>query len=183
MLLGARLNTHFPNATRWVRKYPTALILVPIGIWGFTQLQNLFFGPPSGGSGSSPHKPQSTPASPSHQPPQPTGGAPTAGLAPGTTATQPPGTGTTGTTAPAQPAAPPSSAAQPTIVVAGDSLWVIADAHRQSLLDAAHVSQHDRNAMTRDQQDARALNEILQLNPGLASAPNVLHVGQSINVG
>ncbi|MCG0583394.1 LWXIA domain-containing protein, partial [Burkholderia cenocepacia] len=99
------------------------------------------------------------------------------------TATQPPGTGTTGTTAPAQPAAPPSSAAQPTIVVAGDSLWVIADAHRQSLLDAAHVSQHDRNAMTRDQQDARALNEILQLNPGLASAPNVLHVGQSINVG
>ncbi|MCO8512770.1 LWXIA domain-containing protein, partial [Burkholderia cenocepacia] len=180
MLLGARLNTHFPNATRWVRKYPTALILVPIGIWGFTQLQNLFFGPPSGGSGSSPHKPQSTPASPSHQPSQPTAGAPTAGLAPGTTATQPPGTGTTGTTA---PAAPPSSAAQPTIVVAGDSLWVIADAHRQSLLDAAHVSQHDRNAMTRDQQDARALNEILQLNPGLASAPNVLHVGQSINVG
>ncbi|WP_241338844.1 LWXIA domain-containing protein [Burkholderia cenocepacia] len=183
MLLGARLNTHFPNATRWVRKYPTALILVPIGIWGFTQLQNLFFGPPSGGSGSSPHKPQSTAASPSHQPSQPTAGAPTAGLAPGTTATQPPGTGQTGTTAPAQPAAPPSSAAQPTIVVAGDSLWVIADAHRQSLLDAAHVSQHDRNAMTRDQQDARALNEILQLNPGLASAPNVLHVGQSINVG
>ncbi|WP_241341991.1 LWXIA domain-containing protein [Burkholderia cenocepacia] len=183
MLLGARLNTHFPNATRWVRKYPTALILVPIGIWGFTQLQNLFFGPPSGGSGSSPHKPQSTAASPSHQPSQPTAGAPTAGLAPRTTATQPPGTGQTGTTAPAQPAAPPSSAAQPTIVVAGDSLWVIADAHRQSLLDAAHVSQHDRNAMTRDQQDARALNEILQLNPGLASAPNVLHVGQSINVG
>ncbi|WP_175820743.1 LWXIA domain-containing protein [Burkholderia sp. BCC0419] len=180
MLLGARLNTHFPNATRWVRKYPTALILVPIGIWGFTQLQNLFFGPPSGGSGSSTHKPQSTPASPSpSQPPQ----QPTTGLAPGATATQPPGTGTTGNTAPAQPSAPPSSAAQPYIVVAGDSLWVIADAHRQSLLDAAHVSPNDRKAMTRDQQDARALNEILQLNPGLASAPNVLYAGQSINVG
>ncbi|KVL35610.1 LWXIA domain-containing protein [Burkholderia sp. MSMB1835] len=182
MLLGARLNTHFPNATRWVKKYPTALILVPIGIWGFTQLQSLFFGPPSGGSGSSPHKP-STPASPSHQPPQPSAGTPTTGLAPGTTATQPPGTGTTGNTVPAQPSAQPSPAAQPYIVVAGDSLWVIADAHRQSLLDAAHVSPDDRKAMTRDQQDARALNEILQLNPGLASAPNVLRVGQSINVG
>jgi len=77
----------------------------------------------------------------------------------------------------------PSPAAQPYIVVAGDSLWVIADAHRQSLLDAAHVSPDDQKAMTRGQQDARALNEILQLNPGMASAPNVLYAGQSINVG
>ncbi|MPV70452.1 LWXIA domain-containing protein [Burkholderia sp. BE17] len=182
ILLGARLNTHFPNATRWVKKYPTALILVPIGIWGFTQLQSLFFGSPSSGSGSSTHKPKPTPSSPSHQPPQ-TGGTPTTGLAPGATATQPPGTGTTGSTAPAQPSAPPSPAAQPYIVVAGDSLWVIADAHRQSLLDAAHVSPDDQKTMTRDQQDAHALNEILQLNPGMASAPNVLHVGQSINIG
>ncbi|WP_174994617.1 LWXIA domain-containing protein [Burkholderia arboris] len=189
MLLGARLNTHFPNATRWVKKYPTALILVPIGIWGFTQLQSLFFGSPSGGSGSTTHKPQPAPASPSHQPPQP-GATPTAGLAPGGTATQPPGTGTTGktngapgSTTPAQPSTPPSPAAQPYIVVAGDSLWVIADAHRQSLLDAAHVSPDDQKTMTRGQQDARALNEILQLNPGMASAPNVLYAGQSINVG
>ncbi|WP_241295537.1 LWXIA domain-containing protein [Burkholderia stabilis] len=190
ILLGARLNTHFPNATRWVRKYPTALILVPIGIWGLTQLQSLFFGSPSGGSGSSTHKPQPTPSSPSHQPPPQTGGTPTTGLAPGGTATQPPGTGTPGgtsgtpgSTAPAQPSAPPSPAAQPYIVVSGDSLWVIADAHRQSLLDAAHVSPADQKTMTRAQQDARALNEILQLNPGLASAPNVLYAGQSINVG
>ncbi|KML63534.1 peptidoglycan-binding protein [Burkholderia cepacia] len=182
ILLGARLNTHFPNATRWVKKYPTALILVPIGIWGFTQLQSLFFGSPSSGSGSSTHKPQPTSSSSSHQPPQ-TGGTPTTRLAPGATATQPPGTGTTGSTAPAQPSAPPSPAAQPYIVVAGDSLWVIADAHRQSLLDAAHVSPNDQKTMTRDQQDARALNEILQLNPGMASTPNVLHVGQSINIG
>ncbi|MBL3950524.1 LWXIA domain-containing protein, partial [Bacteroides thetaiotaomicron] len=38
-------------------------------------------------------------------------------------------------------------------------------------------------AMTRGQQDARALNEILQLNPGMASAPNALYAGQLINVG
>ncbi|WP_428839764.1 LWXIA domain-containing protein [Burkholderia ambifaria] len=92
-------------------------------------------------------------------------------------------------TPPTQPApspTPPTSstpAAQPYIVVAGDSLWVIADRHRQSLLDAAHVSRADQQTMPRGEQDARALNEILQLNPSAAGDPDRLSVGAPLIVG
>ncbi|WP_201319462.1 LWXIA domain-containing protein, partial [Burkholderia sp. E168m30] len=94
---------------------------------------------------------------------------------------------------PAAPASPsasatpstaqPSGSPQPYIVVAGDSLWVIADQHRQSLLDAAHVSRTDQQAMTRGEQDTRAFNEILQLNPSVSRDPNRLSVGTPLIVG
>ncbi|WP_253705050.1 LWXIA domain-containing protein [Burkholderia cenocepacia] len=77
----------------------------------------------------------------------------------------------------------PSNAPQPYIVVDGDSLWVIADQHRQSLLDAAHVSRADQQAMTRGEQDARALKEILQLNPSAARDATHLPVGTPLVVG
>ncbi|WP_232442125.1 LWXIA domain-containing protein [Burkholderia ubonensis] len=77
----------------------------------------------------------------------------------------------------------PSNTPQPYIVVDGDSLWVIADQHRQSLLDAAHVSRADQQAMTRGEQDARALNEILQLNPSAARDPAHLPIGTPLVIG
>ncbi|MEK7896642.1 LWXIA domain-containing protein [Burkholderia contaminans] len=190
LLLAGRLNTHFPNATPFVKKIPTAVVMIPVAAFGYKfiigvapmigGLFNWIFG---GGSPSQSNLapgalPGATPsASPSATPPATSSATPS------------PTTSTTSTTAPqpsqgrpsSQPA--PSNSPQPYIVVAGDSLWVIADQHRQSLLDAAQVSRADQQAMTRGEQDARALNEILQLNPSAARDPGRLAIGTPLNVG
>ncbi|WP_254602515.1 LWXIA domain-containing protein, partial [Burkholderia metallica] len=181
LLALARADTHFPNLTKRVTgKMPTILLLAPIGIYVGNWIYTAFSGsgssssnsgngntPPSSGAtnhGSAP----SVPSVPSAPPAPPSGThAHVAPAAPPTTTPQAPG----------------GAAAQPYIVVAGDSLWVIADRHRQSLLDAAHVSPADQQGMTRDQQDARALKEILQLNPSVANDPNRLPVGAPLIVG
>ncbi|PRG03117.1 LWXIA domain-containing protein [Burkholderia contaminans] len=187
LLLAGRLNTHFPNATPFVKKIPTAVVMIPVAAFGYKfiigvapmigGLFNWIFG---GGSPSQSNLapgalPGATPsASPSATPSATSSATPS----PTTSTTAPqPSQGTPSS----QPA--PSNSPQPYIVVAGDSLWVIADQHRQSLLDAAQVSRADQQAMTRGEQDARALNEILQLNPPAARDPGRLAIGTPLNVG
>nr|WP_244135415.1 LWXIA domain-containing protein [Burkholderia vietnamiensis] len=164
---------------------PTILLLAPIGIY----VGNWVYTAVSGGSSSGNNGNNNTPPSngTTHH-----GSAPSAPSAPGLpSAPAVPPLPPSGTHAHVAPAAPPTTpttpqtpaAAQPYIVVAGDSLWVIADRHRQSLLDAAHVSRADQQGLTRDQQDARALTEILQLNPSVAGDPNQLSVGTPLNIG
>jgi len=60
---------------------------------------------------------------------------------------------------------------------------VIADRNRRSLLDAAHVSAADQQAMSRGRQDALAFDEVLQLNPSAAKRPASIDPGQMIIVG
>ncbi|NIF14769.1 LWXIA domain-containing protein, partial [Burkholderia sp. Ax-1735] len=95
--------------------------------------------------------------------------------------------GPSGSATPTPPASTPpaSPSTQPPryFVVDGDSLWVIADQHRDSLLDAAHVPPADRQAMSRSEQDTAALREILQLNPGVAADPAHLAIGTPLIVG
>ncbi|MEK8061751.1 LWXIA domain-containing protein [Burkholderia contaminans] len=191
LLLAGRLNTHFPNATPFVKKIPTAVVMIPVAAFGYKfiigvapmigGLLNWIFG---GGSPSQSNLapgalPGATPsASPSATPSATSSATPSATPSPTTSTTAPqPSQGTPSS----QP--PPSNSPQPYIVVAGDSLWVIADQHRQSLLDAAQVSRADQQAMTRGEQDARALNEILQLNPSAARDPGRLAIGTPLNVG
>ncbi|WP_175911594.1 LWXIA domain-containing protein [Burkholderia sp. BCC1640] len=177
LLALARTDTHFPNLTKRVTgKMPTILLLAPIGIYVGNWLYTAF-----GGSGSGSGK--STPPTGSTKPPSPPVGPPSGThvhvhVAPATPATPTAPSGTSST-----PSTPSTSSAQPYIVIEGDSLWVIADQHRQSLLDAAHVSRADQQTMTRGEQDARALNEILQLNPSVAHDPNRLSIGTPLIVG
>jgi hypothetical protein len=173
LLALARADTHFPNLTKRVTgKMPTILLLAPIGIYVGNWLYTAF------GGGSSSGKSTSSPGSTgSTTPGGPPSGMP-AHVAPATPPTPAPTSSTPPTSSPPSP-----PAAQPYIVVAGDSLWVIADRHRQSLLDAAHVSRADQQTMPRGEQDARALNEILQLNPSVAGDPDRLSVGAPLIVG
>ncbi|WP_175732241.1 LWXIA domain-containing protein [Burkholderia ambifaria] len=175
LLALARADTHFPNLTKRVTgKMPTILLLAPIGIYVGNWLYTAF-----GGGSSSSGKSTSSPGSTGSTKP----GGPQSGPPAGTHAHVAPATPPT---QPAPSPTPPTSstpAAQPYIVVAGDSLWVIADRHRQSLLDAAHVSRADQKTMPRGEQDARALNEILQLNPSVAGDPDRLSVGAPLIVG
>ncbi|WP_244140926.1 LWXIA domain-containing protein [Burkholderia vietnamiensis] len=192
LLALARADTHFPNLTKRVTgKMPTILLLAPIGIyvgnWVYTAVSG---GSSSGSSGNNGNNNTSPSNGTTHH-----GSAPSAPSAPGLpSAPAVPPLPPSGTHAHVAPAAPPTTpttpqtpqtpaAAQPYIVVAGDSLWVIANRHRQSLLDAAHVSRADQQGLTRDQQDARALTEILQLNPSVAGDPNQLSVGTPLNIG
>ncbi|ALX15401.1 hypothetical protein P350_28465 [Burkholderia cepacia JBK9] len=180
LLLAGRLNTHFPNATPFVKKIPTAVVMIPVAAFGYKfvigiapvigGVFNWMFG---GGSSQSNVAPgASSSASPSASPSTPP--SPSASATP----SQPqPSPGT-----PSNPPSP-SNTPQPYIVVDGDSLWVIADQHRQSLLDAANVSRADQQAMTRNEQDKLALNEILQLNPSAARDPGNLKIGTPLVVG
>ncbi|HEF5872748.1 TPA: LWXIA domain-containing protein [Burkholderia cenocepacia] len=180
LLLAGRLNTHFPNATSFVKKIPTAVVMIPVAAYGYKfaigiapvvgGFFNWLFG---GGSSQSNVAPGASPnASPSASPSAPP--SPSASASP--SQPQP---------SPGMPSNPPSpsNTPQPYIVVDGDSLWVIADQHRQSLLDAAHVSRADQQAMTRGEQDARALKEIVQLNPSVARDPGNLTIGTPLIVG
>jgi hypothetical protein len=182
LLLGGRLNTHFPNATPLIKKIPTAVVLVPVGAFAYKLIESVwttFFG---SGSGSSNQSNQSNGAQSNLVPGAPSSTAPSSPASPSSSAAPPSQPGSQ--QPPAQSQQPtPQPTPQPYIVVEGDSLWVIADRHRQSLLDAAHVSRADQHAMTRDQQDARALTEILQLNPNAARDPSHLPVGMPLNVG
>ncbi|WP_175903778.1 LWXIA domain-containing protein [Burkholderia seminalis] len=189
LLLGGRLNTHFPNATPLIKKIPTAVVLIPVGAFAYKLIEGLwttFFG---SGSGASNQSTQSNPSQ-SHLAPgaSPSASAtPSASAAPGASTPASPGTSPAAPASPSASATPstaqPSGSPQPYIVVAGDSLWVIADRHRQSLLDAAHVSRADQQAMPRGEQDTLALNEILQLNPSVSRDPNRLSVGTPLIVG
>lgn len=186
LLLAGRLNTHFPNATPFVKKIPTAVVMIPVAAFGYKFIIGV--APLVGGLfnwifGGSPSQSNLAPgASPSASPSASASASPSA--SPSATAS-PPASTTPTQPQPSQgtPSSSPSNTPQPYIVVAGDSLWVIADQHRQSLLDAAHVSRADQQAMTRNEQDARALNEILQLNPAAAGSPGSLAIGTPLNVG
>jgi cytochrome P450 len=68
-------------------------------------------------------------------------------------------------------------------VVAGDSLWTIAESHEGSLLAAARVPADEQQRMSDGQRINAALNEILQLNPNLASNPGGINPGQQVIVG
>ncbi|WP_242610607.1 LWXIA domain-containing protein [Burkholderia vietnamiensis] len=186
LLALARADTHFPNLTKRVTgKMPTILLLAPIGIYVGNWVYTAVSGGSSSGNGSNNGNNNTPPSNgTTHH-----GSAPSAPGLPSAPAVPPlPPSGTHAHVAPAAPPTTPTTpqtpaAAQPYIVVAGDSLWVIADRHRQSLLDAAHVSRADQQGLTRDQQDARALTEILQLNPSVAGDPNQLSVGTPLNIG
>ncbi|AZQ55867.1 LWXIA domain-containing protein [Burkholderia cenocepacia] len=168
LLALARTDTHFPNLTKRVTgKMPTILLLAPIGIYVGNWLYTAF-----GGSG------KSTPPTGPTKPPGPPAGPPS-----GTHAHLAPAAPSQTSHTPSTSTTPSASGAPPYIVVDGDSLWVIADQHRQSLLDAAHVSRADQQAMTRGEQDTRAFNEILQLNPSVSRDPNRLSVGTPLIVG
>ncbi|RQZ12857.1 LWXIA domain-containing protein [Burkholderia sp. Bp9031] len=180
LLLGGRLNTHFPNATPLIKKIPTAVVLIPVGAFAYKLIESLwttFFG---SGSGSS-NQPKSSQsnlapgASPSASPSASPTASPSASP---TTPASPPASAT-----PSPSSTQPSPSPQPYIVVDGDSLWVIADRHRQSLLDAAHVSRADQQKMSVGQQDVAAFREIVQLNPAAAADSAHLQIGLPLNVG
>ena len=90
---------------------------------------------------------------------------------------------------PSAPAQPSTGSPRPTPtpltvqVVAGDSLWTIAESHEGSLLAAARVPADEQQRMSDGQRINVALNEILQLNPNLASNPGEINPGQQVIVG
>lgn len=189
LLALARVDTHFPNLTKAVTgRIPTAIVLAPIAIyvgnWLYTyfdddkkkpaQPSNLV--PPTGGASQSPSpSPSATSPSPSAAPPS-AGPSAVPSPAPSTSATpSAPASGQPGST----PTAPPA----PYFVVDGDSLWVIAQRHRDTLLDAAHVPAADRRTMPEGEQALAAFREILQLNPSAARDPAHLPIGKPLNVG
>lgn len=132
--------------------------------------------PPTGGASQSPSpSPSATSPSPSAAPPS-AGPSAVPSPAPSTSATpSAPASGQPGST----PTAPPA----PYFVVDGDSLWVIAQRHRDTLLDAAHVPAADRRTMPESEQALAAFREILQLNPSAARDPAHLPIGKPLNVG
>ncbi|KVN62473.1 LWXIA domain-containing protein [Burkholderia stagnalis] len=191
-LLGlARADTHFPNLTKSLTgRIPTAIVLVPIAIYVGNAIYTEFDDkhrtpsksnvmPPGGTPSPTPSaSPSASPsatssASPSGTPSASPSATPSAAPSPAPASTQPPG------------ATPPPATPQPPryFVVDGDSLWVIADRHRDTLLDAAHVSRADQQKMSRGEQDAAALREILQLNPNAAADPQHLTIGMPLVVG
>ncbi|WP_176035231.1 LWXIA domain-containing protein [Burkholderia multivorans] len=189
LLALARVDTHMPNLTKAVTsRIPTAIVLVPFGIYVGNWLYTYFNGsspppqksnvaPPTNGASPSPSPSPSASASPS-----PSAATP----APSATAPSP-GTSASPSTGASPPAStqPPSGTPSPTpyLVVQGDSLWVIAHQHRDSLLDAAHVSAAERRKMSDREQDNVAFREILQLNPSAAANASHLSIGTPINVG
>ncbi|WP_175921171.1 LWXIA domain-containing protein [Burkholderia latens] len=194
-LLGAgRLHSQFPNATPWMARLPTGIALLPVGIFAVTQGYGLITA--LNGSDDQDKQPgvgpKPTPASSGSASATPTPGA---SLAPTPTATRTqPGASASPTAAPKPPATPsppstgsPSPTTRPaplTVdVVAGDSLWKIAEDHEGSLLDAAHVPADERRRMSDGQRLNVAFNEILQLNRNLASHPGEIDPGQQVIVG
>ncbi|WP_407972268.1 LWXIA domain-containing protein [Burkholderia pyrrocinia] len=190
MLLGAgRLHTHFPNATPWLERLPTGIALAPVAIFGVMQGINLVTSamapdqqnqPPAGPNAGTP-----TPGAS----PTPSAGATTAPAQPSASATPsaPASAQPSASATPSQPAQPPSSSPSATPltvnVVAGDSLWTIAERHEGSLLAAAHVPADQQQRMSDGQRINVALNEILQLNRNLASNPGEIAPGQQVIVG
>ncbi|KVA04661.1 peptidoglycan-binding protein LysM [Burkholderia latens] len=205
-LLGAgRLHSQFPNATPWMARLPTGVALLPVGIFAITQAYGVIKAldgsddknkkPGLGPSPSPSSSPSSTPTPTLTPSPSGSAGAtPTAGasVAPApTAATRQPGATASPTVTPSQPAQPSagSQSATPTPtpltvdVVAGDSLWTIAENHEGTLLDAAHVPADERQRMSDGQRIDAAFNEILQLNRNLASHPGDINPGQQVIVG
>lgn len=198
-LLGAgRLHTQFPNATPWLARLPTGIALFPVAIFGIMQGYGVISALTGSddkdkhpGSGPSP-----TPSGSSSTTPTPGASlAPTPG-ATTAPAAQPSASASASSTPNAPPSGTPSAPAQPSTgsprptptpltvqVVAGDSLWTIAESHEGSLLAAARVPADEQQRMSDGQRINVALNEILQLNPNLASNPGEINPGQQVIVG
>jgi hypothetical protein len=199
-LLGAgRLHSQFPNATPWMARLPTGIALLPVGVFAITQGYGLITA--FTGSDEKDKKPGSG-ATPKPTPSGSTSASPTPGasLAPTPTSTTTQPGASASPTAAAKPSATPSQPAQPSTgspsatptptptpltvnVVAGDSLWTIAEDHEGSLLDAAHVPTDERQRMSDGQRISAAFNEILQLNRNLAGHPGEIDPGQQVIVG
>ncbi|MBR8343568.1 LWXIA domain-containing protein [Burkholderia ambifaria] len=207
-LLGAgRLHSHFPNATPWMERLPTGIALAPVAIFGIMQGINLYTSAtapddkhkppgsspqPSGSNAGTPAPGASFAPSPgaTSAPAQPSASAapspsPSASASPSATSTA----GAQPSSAPSQPTQAPTNSPSPTPtpltvnVVAGDSLWTIAERHEGSLLAAAHVPADEQQRMSDGQRINVALNEILQLNRNLASNPGEIAPGQQVIVG
>ncbi|WP_321790921.1 LWXIA domain-containing protein [Burkholderia pyrrocinia] len=187
LLLGAgRLHSHFPNATPWLERLPTGIALAPVAIFGVMQGINLIT---SATASDDKHKPPGS--STNHLGSNAGTPTPGASLAPTPGATTPGATTApvqpNASATPSQPAQPPSSSPSATPltvnVVAGDSLWTIAERHEGSLLAAAHVPADEQQRMSDGQRINVALNEILQLNRNLASNPGEIVPGQQVIVG
>ncbi|MCX4173938.1 MULTISPECIES: LWXIA domain-containing protein [Paraburkholderia] len=190
------LNARFPNATPKVSKVPIWLALLPIGIFIGNQIAPLFMnGSNSSGSGNTgPQPPASTntPSPSASASPSPgVSASPTTGASASPAPSASPSTPATpgASPSPSQPGQPvqtpqPTPTVQRYLVAEGDSLWVIADHNRKTLLNAAHVSAADQQGMSEGEQDARALQEIFQLNPQLAGGDaNLVYPGQQIVIG
>ncbi|MDS0861907.1 LWXIA domain-containing protein [Burkholderia pseudomultivorans] len=198
ILLGAgRLHTHFPNATPWMERVPTAIALAPVVIFGVVQGVNLVVAATSDDKDKSPagsSKPTGasggvTPTPGASLAPSGAPGA-TVSAVPTTPATPRPGASATPTTPgaqpskqPSQPAQPPTTTPQTVTVVAGDSLWTIAERHESSLLAAAKVPADEQQQMTNERRIEVALDEILQLNRNFAQNPAQIDPGQTVIVG
>ncbi|RQR32998.1 LWXIA domain-containing protein [Burkholderia sp. Bp9142] len=197
-LLGAgRLHSHFPNATPWMERLPTGIALAPVAIFGIMQGINLYT---SATAPDDQHKPPGSPPTPSGSNPgtpapgasfAPSPGTTTAPAQPSASATPSATAGTQPSSAPSQPAPTQTSSPSPTPtptpltvnVVAGDSLWTIAESHEGSLLAAAQVPADEQQRMSEGQRINAAFNEILQLNRNLASHPGEIDPGQQVIVG
>ncbi|NIF43473.1 LWXIA domain-containing protein, partial [Burkholderia sp. Tr-862] len=199
-LLGAgRLHSHFPNLTPWMERLPTGIALAPVAIFGIMQGISLYTSAtkpddqhkPPGSPPNAPGSNAGTPAPGASFAPSP--GATTAPAQPNASATPSASASASASaqpsSAPSQPAQAPTSSPSPTPtpltvnVVAGDSLWTIAERHEGSLLAAAHVPADEQQRMSDGQRINVALNEILQLNRNLASNPGEIAPGQQVIVG
>ncbi|RQR57758.1 LWXIA domain-containing protein [Burkholderia sp. Bp9125] len=181
LLALARLDTHFPNATKSITgRIPTVIVLAPIAIYVgnaiYTAFDDKHKAPPKSNVAPTPGGTSTPAATPSANPSTPA--ASPSATPSATPSSTPPSTPST------PPSQPPSTPQPPRyFVVDGDSLWVIADRHRDTLLDAAQVSRADQQKMSRGEQDAAALREILQLNPNAAADPQHLTIGMPLIVG
>jgi hypothetical protein len=188
------LNARFPNATPKVSKVPIWLALLPIGIVIGNQIAPFFMNGSNGSGNTGPQPPASTntPSPSASASPSPgVSASPTTGASASPAPSASPSTPATpgASPSPSQPGQPvqtpnPTPTVQRYLVAEGDSLWVIADHNRKTLLNAAHVSAADQQGMSEGEQDARALQEIFQLNPQLAGGDaNLVYPGQQIVIG
>ncbi|MFL9858240.1 LWXIA domain-containing protein [Paraburkholderia madseniana] len=186
------LNARFPNATPKVSKVPIWLALLPIGIFIGNQIAPFFMNSNNSSGNTGPQPPASTNTPSASASPSPgVSASPTTGASASPAPSASPSTPATpgASASPGQPGQPvqtpnPTPTAQRYLVAEGDSLWVIADRNRKTLLNAAHVSAADQQGMSEGEQDARALQEIFQLNPQLAGGDaNLVYPGQQIVIG
>ncbi|WP_033356090.1 LWXIA domain-containing protein [Burkholderia ubonensis] len=188
LLALARVEAHFPNLVKPVTgRIPSIAMLAPVAIYVGTMIYTYLEDkdkhanqPGSTGAGTQPSTPSASPspsasATPSASP------SPTA--SPSASANPSPSASATPSANPSPSVTPSPAQPKRYFVVDGDTLWSIADQNRGTLLDAAQVPRDVQNGMRRDEQDAAAFNEILQLNPNVAKAPNQLSIGAPLVVG